>query len=472
MADALIPITEVRAPSASLPVFFRCRAGASAGVVLLAVAASALLHRWSIASFMFVLALSFLAARLCSHSWRLAHRAVADPPAPAKCLDLAILSWGISSLIAALDAPSRAGDMLSGNLVGFETPAATLLGWFPLALGLAAVLSRPLVTAAVVRRRWLLGVVAVTIVALIGEAGARLWAVAQPRVQGFPTHRTAMWLHRYATVNPGGFRKTEKSAPAGLGARRLLVIGDSYAFGWGIERASDRISERLLADLDTATGVHWDLYDVSRPGLDTRQQVDLVRGLPPVHPDVAVILYRFNDIAYLSPGTERPVVTEEARGLLDPVNPGRLLFRNSFLSQEAYVRARRLWLEVRKPHVRNSPADRAVVERHLRDLCRLVRLASDDHTVVAVVPLDIGTAFSRAHRERIATFTKQAREAGIPVWRVDSAFVGHEFNELRVNPLDDHPNELAHGLAEAALAQHIVPILWGATPKPKVSCNY
>jgi sarcosine oxidase subunit alpha len=63
------------------------------------------------------------------------------------------------------------------------------------------------------------------------------------------------------------------------------------------------------------------------------------------------------------------------------------------------------------------------------------------------------------------------RAAGIPVLRVDSAFAGRRFNDLAVNSLDAHPNELAHRLAGAALAQQVVPVLWRVKPKPKVSCG-
>ena len=144
----------------------------------------------------------------------------------------------------------------------------------------------------------------------------------------------------------------------------------------------------------------------------------------------------------------------------------------SFLAQETYVQVRHLRTQLKaRDLTHDGYADQSLVERHLQDLCRLVKIASDAQAVVGVVPLDIATTLTPAARERMDRFTSQAVAAGIPIWRVDSAFAGHKFTELRVNPLDAHPNELTHRLAGAALAQQVVPILWGAKPRPKVSCE-
>jgi hypothetical protein len=411
-----------------------------------------------------------MAAALWSRSWRLV-RTYADPPARwGILLDCAALSWGTALLIAAIAAPLHAGDVLNGNLIGFEAPAATLIGWVALALGTGAVLSHPRVVSLLKRKPFLVSLVSLLVLGVVGEGLVRCWTVIDPEVQAFPTHRTEMWLKRYAQLNAAGFRQGGRS---GSGAtRQLLVLGDSYAFGWGIERTRERMGEIVAGALDTATGTRWDAYNVSRPDLDTRQEIDLLSTTAGVHPDVALIVYVFNDIEYLEPMTQRLSITEAPSGLLDRLNPQRMLFANSFLAQELYVRGRHASLVLAGRGTAQDPyADSTKVASHLKDVCRLVRATAASGALTALVPLDIAPVLSPRYQARMDNFVRQARAAGIPVLRVDSAFAGHSFADLAVNTLDAHPNELANRLAAQAVSGQLVPMLWGVVRAKPVTCR-
>jgi hypothetical protein len=253
---------------------------------------------------------------------------------------------------------------------------------------------------------------------------------------------------------------------------RLLVVGDSYAFGWGIEKRSDRLGERLAASLDSITGQRWQSYNVSRPDLDTREEIAMLDSAPRIHPTVALVVYVFNDMDYLAaPVTHRSILTEAPDGWRGRINPVRIAFLNSFLVQESYVRLRHAALQLKPPRAQaNTYADTALVAQHLRDVCRLVRHAGDTG-IAGLVPLDVAPVLSPVHLQRMEQFTRQAEQAGIPVWRVDTAFAGHRFGELVVNSLDAHPNELAQQLAARALVGQLAPVLLGERAARPVTCR-
>src|SRR5690349_5384068 len=163
--------------------------------------------RWSATYFAVILAVSGLAALLWSRSWRLLRTPALHLPVSSSLVDFAWLTWGVALLIAAIPEPVHAGDVLNGNLIGFEVPAATLIGWLPLALVMAAVLLHPPVWSLLQRKPALLSLVSLAVVAILAEGLVRCWTVINPEVQAFPTHRTEMWLRRYAPLNAAGLRQ-------------------------------------------------------------------------------------------------------------------------------------------------------------------------------------------------------------------------------------------------------------------------
>jgi hypothetical protein len=402
-------------------------------------------------------------------SWRLIHSSLPHDSSSQTAVDLALLSWGAASLVAAIHSPSHAGDLLNGNLIGFEAPVSAVLGWVSLVLVVSAILLQPRVITWIKNYGWTLSLVSVVLIALVGEGVARMLAVVEPEVQAFPTHRTEMWLQRFAPLNADGFRDLVHG-PA-HGRRRLLVLGDSYAFGWGVERRRDRLGEVLGTMLDSTSGTQWETYNVSRPDLDTRQEIDLLAAVPPVDPDVTLLLYVFNDMEYLQPMTQRTAMTEAPVGLVDRLNPWRFIFINSFLFQELYVRARHARLALSTEAETDPYADSGKVALHLRDVCRLVHAAESEGSVAVVVPFDIAPMLAPSYLERMKRFARQASGAGIPVWRVDTAFTGHRFSELAVDNLDAHPNVLAHSLAARAVAEQLLPVLRGEREAPRSDCR-
>lgn len=384
-------------------------------------------------------------------------------PDAAAWVDLAVLIWGAAYLTSALDGPRAAARILDLNLVGSVTPAAALLEWGALVAGSIAA---GLFAFRTVPTRWVnptASVAALVALAVFGEGLARLKTSVAPATQGFPTYSDALWYRRHVRLNGEGFRDRERAAVPEPGRRRLLVIGDSYAFGVGIERLDDRFGEQLGARLATATGERWEVVNASHPDVHTLQEIALLRRMLPTDPDIVILVYVFNDIDYLRPVTERTVVTEAPRTLLQRLHPARVLFTNSYLYQELYVRVRLLaWRRTaRAGRLGDAYADSVLIDRHLADLARFVSLARGGGAVVGIVPFDHAVTLGPAFRDRYDTFVRRARAAGLPVWPVGAAFARHEFSQLTVNGLDGHPNGLAEGLAAEAVVGPLIAALGG-----------
>src|ERR1041384_2117356 len=95
--------------------------------------------------------------------------------------------------------------------------------------------------------------------------------------------------------------------------------------------------------------------------------------------------------------------------------------------------------------------DSTLVAHHLADLKRFVTLARSGGAIVGIVPV---THQARAADELARTydgFERAMSAAGLPVWRIEGAFVSYRFADLRVDAVDSHMNATAHQLAANAV---------------------
>ena len=177
-------------------------------------------------------------------SWRTA-RAGRSPSIAARLADIAILVWSVAYLWSALDDPEAAGRVVETNFFGSVAPVAVLGEWVALCLGGAATVVWLADRVGGTGRNVLLSAAALSAVMLLGEGTLRLRAAVVPQTQGFPTNTSRQWTRRHVVLNDEGFRDVlhPKATPAGQ--KRLLLVGDSFAFGSGLNDVADRLGEQL-----------------------------------------------------------------------------------------------------------------------------------------------------------------------------------------------------------------------------------
>ena len=100
-------------------------------------------------------------------------------------------------------------------------------------------------------------------------------------------------------VNAQGFRGPDFVPPAGRGSRRILILGDSFAFGVGVDEphiVSSRLAEMVNADHELTEGAHVDVLNLAVSGYSTDQEVlTFETEGAPLGPDVVILLMCDND---------------------------------------------------------------------------------------------------------------------------------------------------------------------------------
>jgi hypothetical protein len=414
----------------------------------------AVFGRWSM---VYAAALAVVAGlTLCIAVWAARSPWVSSPDGlfrrPSFFAELAALLYGAAYLWSAIGDRSSASRVFDLNITGSIVPGAAILEGLAMVALFAAFL--PLAVPLVQRYTAIaLPLVSLLALALMLEGAARLVAVVDPEVQGFPTNRSRIWRRRFVQLNQSGVRDVEHAIDAAPGVRRLLVVGDSYAMGDGLDDPDARFGARLGAAATERTGQAWEVIHSSRTDTHTLQHLALLADGLRYRPDLVVLLYYFNDIDYLRPMVQRTAVTEHPGTLLARLRPDRWIFVNSFAFQELYLRVRQLRLALAPVPSADPYADPALVARHLRDLHRFVVQARGAGARVVIVPFDVGVTASAPARERYDRFIADCEAAGLPVLPARQALTGRKLGEMSVNTLDRHPNEEANAL----LARYVLP---------------
>jgi lysophospholipase L1-like esterase len=130
-------------------------------------------------------------------------------------------------------------------------------------------------------------------------------------------------VRRFAVqTNSLGMREREVEPEATPGVVRILVLGDSVAFGEGLP-AEEALPARLGAQLAASTARSIEVLNGGVEGYNSTQELALLRKLEPVlEPDVVIVVFSLNDWDTAPRIDSRGVLTREpdpgrAPGLLD-----------------------------------------------------------------------------------------------------------------------------------------------------------
>ncbi len=246
------------------------------------------------------------------------------------------------------------------------------------------------------------------------------------------------WFEHYWTLNSMGYRDVEWSPSDLQTKRKILVLGDSFAAGQGVERLEDRFSNLLGAKL----GQNYLVMNIATPALSTQDEIVRVKGFP-YRPDILILQYFINDIR--SAAEQRGFFTNKPD--LEPWPVIKPLVDNSYVVNFLYWRAMRMlplpWQTDDFAWTQAAYNDPGVWWTHQQELLTIQEGAASENVklVVVVFPSMLDVTRSREVTEKVVALFQGLH---VPVLDVADLIKDKPPGDLVASSMDAHPNEWVH----------------------------
>jgi len=303
---------------------------------------------------------------------------------------------------------------------------------------------------------------------IVAEAAVRLMKADKPAPTGYAPVNTNRRFMR--PKNSRGYRDLERTVAKPPGVRRVVSLGDSFAWGASVE-FEDAYPQRLERGLRRRRREPWQVVNLPLPGMNTVDEAAQLEteGLA-YGPDIVVLGFVLNDSEDASAAeTRRAAEWAEPKEKPRSVLGRSALFRLVSARLWATAENRRRIAGYRSMYADDAPgwiAARAALRR-MGGLCR-------ERGVPFVVvifplfgnPLDDRYPFTEIH----AKVAQAAGEAGAKVIDLLPAYRGLRWDLLVVNGVDDeHPNEIAHRIAANVILHALDDVVpWSAGAPPAI----
>jgi len=298
---------------------------------------------------------------------------------------------------------------------------------------------------------------------VLGEVTVRLTGLRPDDHTGYaPVLTNRKWG---GPTNSMGYRDVDHERRKPPGVHRVVALGDSFAWGAGVE-FDDAWPRRLQRGLTAHRREEWEVVSLALPGMNTVEQKELLLSDGFAwDPDVVVLGYCLNDSEDENAAearrardwAERPA---ERRARREPSLLDRsALFDTVATRVRATIENRRRVANYLSQFEDDYPGWIAG-RQALAEMAAAAR-AKGVPFVVAIFPLfgnplDDSYPFTSIH-EKVA---RAAREAGADVVDLLPAYRGLRWDVLVVDGArDEHPNEIAHRIAQNVLLSSLDDIL-------------
>jgi lysophospholipase L1-like esterase len=246
------------------------------------------------------------------------------------------------------------------------------------------------------------------------------------------------------------------------GETRILVLGDSVAFGWGVN-VEDAFPRQLERGLQSSQKGAVETINSGVPGYNTNQELTFLEMYGPrLQPDVALLLYVDNDIDAIDPARVHlgvlPNPRKDPRGAAD-----YFLSRSRFYFLLSHI------LPVVAGSITASPDDRrptAGWQQSMQSLDEMARICRDRGIPLAVFHFRmIDDPISRALNDDIET---RARTDHFYFSDTLPWFAGQNIRRLTNSFVDTHPNAEGHRILADGMARFLLDrgIVHAGIPSP------
>ena len=258
-------------------------------------------------------------------------------------------------------------------------------------------------------------------------------------------------------VNAYGARDFPFAVEKPPGTFRIVVIGDSIAFGFCNEDAplaiEDTFAKVLERSLRQRVGRPLQVINLAVSGYDTVQEAEMLarKGIP-LHPDLVVVAYCLNDAWDAS--VEQIAFESRFGGLLGSGNAFRSLYLSSDLLRLVMQRTQIVRRGIRWARGQLEP------DRTRRGFARIARLGEEHGFTTVVATFPMMQDFD--HYGRLSEHTAVADKAAaaglrnldlLPAFREAAA---GDFRTLQGRCNREHPDEAGHAVAARAIEAYLL----------------
>jgi len=304
------------------------------------------------------------------------------------------------------------------------------------------------------RSRQLVTLLMLSCVALVAETYLRFVSTTTDTFD--LTLTSKHWFAVYPERNSLQCRDVEWSEAKPAGTRRIVFLGDSFTFGWGIDDRADRFTDRLQRDFDVRGGGKVKVMNAGTAAPDTALQIELAKRL--------VEGYDIDELVscYAPDVFQKSIPASNGANPLKAIRPRAIDANSSFLLNYLYYRIvapRRIessyfaWLQ-------RGYDDPAVWHRQVERFDELIALCRSAGVKLRVVLLPFvvspGAEFDTAGVN--AKVAEAFRSRGVDVVDLADVFAGLDPWSLVVNAHDLHPNAKAHALLAEAIWKALLPL--------------
>jgi hypothetical protein len=249
--------------------------------------------------------------------------------------------------------------------------------------------------------------------------------------EGDLSKASQIWFAKYwKPITTEGYRDFPKTNAEKK--KKVLVLGDSFAAGHGLENTEDRFSDQLEQKLGTDK---YAVYNLGVSGSDTRDEFQRLQKFP-IKPDILVLEYFPNDIEKAARDAKLTLAQFQPYDDIKMPGIGSLVMRFYFPN---YI----YWQFPHMPpasitdFVQKSYTDTTILNPHLRDLQQIVDYAHHHNApmYVVMVPFLQNLEKSNGYTKPVEDFFTHQK---IPVIRISDHLGSIPAKERIVGKNDGH----------------------------------
>lgn len=240
------------------------------------------------------------------------------------------------------------------------------------------------------------------------------------------------------------------------GKQRMLMIGDSFAYGEGVP-----LERTLFRQLESRLGPSFQVMDAGRPGFDTSMELARAQRLvPQLGVRRVLLVFIPNDIRLTDELIARQTFINDLINIRDEIlerhessawysGSPRVVqwFGSAWEMRRIAHETIRWYLDSYDPHINGKNLD--LLAYQIGQFAKLPNC----RVAMVIYPLMEGLERSYPFAEIHARVAEMARRAGIPALDLAPVFAGCDTQSLWVHPADHHPNGKAHRMAAERIAK-------------------